>query len=515
MKRAPPDHVEGTADRAAAALIGVGLATKATGFLRVAALTAAVGATATGDAFFTAFLMPEVLYLWFTEGGLTGALVRVFEAHPGSRTRRALFSGLGLVALLLGAGVWVLAPPLVKLVAPGFGGDTQAQAVAYLRAAAPYLPLALGSFVLQAAWNARGRFLPPALGPLAFNLSLLGAAWAAADAGDAGRVLALGLVIGGAAQLACSMAAGRLRTSEGEGGAETSLRPALMEALRVALPTVALVALLQLQFLFERSLLSTSVVGSITRFSTAQKLVNLPLGLVAVPVLTALVPYLTARALADPDGEVRPGLRAGVDALVWTMVPMIGLLASMPLEAMALLFGRGRFGSGDLHLTAELVEVAAPATLALALSMLMVRGYLARGDGRTPALVKGVGTAAAIVLDVWAFPRYGPEALFLVAGLTHLGEALALDLLLPGGSPATALGILSPVLRSLPPVVALVVVSRTTVAALVGAGGLAGLPGLLAGTVTGCMAFGVVAWMVGAPGPVTLRSELRRLRGGL
>jgi putative peptidoglycan lipid II flippase len=510
MKTVPETHVEGTADRAAATLIGVGLATKATGFLRVAALTAAVGATRTGDAFFTAFLMPEVLYLWFTEGGLTGALVRVFEAHPGPRSRRALLVTMGVAALVLGLGVWVLAPPLVRLVAPGFGGDTQQQAVGYLKAAAPYLPLALGSFVLQAAWNARGRFLPPALGPLAFNLSMLGAAWWAATADDAGAVLALGLVVGGGAQLLCSLAAGRFPVQGEE--VEDSLRPALMEATQVALPTVILVGLLQLQFLFERSLLSTSVVGSITRFSTAQKLVNLPLGLVAVPVLTALVPYLTARALADPEGEVRPGLRAGVDALVWLMVPLTGLLASMPLEAMALLFGRGRFGSGDLHLTAELVEVAAPATLALALSMLMVRGYLARGDGRTPALVKGAGTAAVIVLDVWAFPRYGPEALFLVAAVVHLAEALVLEALLPGGSPATALRTISPVLRALPPVAALVVAARTTVAAMVGPGGLAGLPGLVAGTIAGWAAFGAVGWMVGAPGPRRLRDELRRLR---
>lgn len=512
MKRAPEEHVEGTADRAAAALIGVGLATKATGFLRVAALTAAVGATRTGDAFFTAFLMPEVLYLWFTEGGLTGALVRVFEAHPGPRARRALFLAMGAAALVLGAGVWAFAGPLVGVVAPGFGSDTQSQAVGYLRAAAPYLPLALGSFVLQAAWNARGRFLPPALGPLAFNLSLLGAAWLAAEASDAGRVLALGLVVGGGAQLACSLAAGGFPPVED--GELDSLRPALLEALRVALPTVVLVGLLQLQFLFERSLLSTSVVGSITRFSTAQKLVNLPLGLVAVPVLTALVPYLTARALADPDGDVRPGLRAGVDALVWLMVPLTGLLASMPLEAMALLFGRGRFGSGDLHLTAELVEVAAPATLALALSMLMVRGYLARGDGRTPALIKGAGTAAVIVLDVWAFPRYGPEALFLVAAVVHFAEAVALEMLLPGGGPRTAWKTVSPVFRAIPPVLALVVAARTTVAAMVQPGGLAGLPGLVAGTLAGWAAFGAVGWMVGAPGPRTLRDELRRLRSG-
>lgn len=512
MKRAPEDHahVEGTADRAAAALIGVGLATKATGFLRVAALTAAVGATHTGDAFFTAFLMPEVLYLWFTEGGLTGALVRVFEAYPGARTRRALLGVLGVTSLLLGAAVWVLAERLVALVAPGFGAGTQVQAVGYLRAASPYLPLALGSFLLQAAWNARGRFLPPALGPLAFNLSMLGAAWLAADSGDAGRVLAGGLVVGGAAQLVCSLAAGRFPAEDGP--EEASLRPALEEAMRVALPTVVLVGLLQLQFLFERSLLSTSVVGSITRFSTAQKLVNLPLGLVAVPVLTALVPYLTARALADPEGDVRPGLRAGVDALVWLMVPVTGLLASMPLEAMALLFGRGRFGSGDLHLTAELVEVAAPATLALALSMLMVRGYLARGDGRTPALVKGVGTAAVIVLDVWAFPRYGPEALFMVAAAVHLGEAMALEMLLPGGSPWTALGTLAPVARAALPVAALVVATQTSVAALVQPSGLAGLRGLLAGTVAGWAAFAAVGWLVGAPGPGTLRRELRRLR---
>lgn len=514
--RAQGSLPEGNPARAAGVLVMVALATKATGFLRVAAFAGVLGASAQGDAFLTAFLVPEVLYLWFTEGGTTAALVRVLVHHPDPAVARRLAALAGVLGILMGAGLWWGAGGVVDLVAPGFPADTRTLAESYLRLVAVYVPLTLVYFVLQAASNARGRFLAPALGPLFFNLALLAAAALGRRLPQPGEVLCLGVVAGGLIQclgVLLPHALGSRRAPEvAPVTPGATLAAALTEVVTVAVPTAVLVGLMQLQFVFERFLLSRSAVGTITRFATAQKLVNLPLGLVAVTLATALVPYLARRALQRGPEALLPGMRVGLRVLVWVMVPITALTAALSLEAVTLVFGRGRFGSGDLYLTARLVEVAAPATLFMALSLLLVRGFLAAGDGRTPARVKGVAVAGLVLADALTFPLLGPRVLWVNAALAGLFEALVLVAWLPGASWRQTGDLLGPLLRALLPALAgfacvrLLLPEVSSPAGAVGWLPLAGVGG------AGLLAFVAVGWLLGAPSPRALLGELRELR---
>lgn len=517
--------VRGSPEKATGLLFLAALFSKATGFLRVAALAAVLGASPESDALLTAFLVPEVLYLWFTEGGMTAALVRLFVHFPGGRTLARLRTG-GLVAgFLLALALGLGAGPLVSWVAPGFDASTRALALRFLQLVSLYVPVTLLFFVLQAERNSRGVFLGPALGPLAFNLVLLGAAYQARESAHPGHLLAGAIAIGGLIQLLCALPSRPDPPPDSHPEPEPDPEPEPApespdpggdrtpgigrELLQLTLPTAALVGLLQLQMVFERFLLSNSAVGTITRFATARKLVNLPLGLVAVSLATALLPYLAQRAVGRDEAGVREGVVAGVEAIVWTMVPITVLTAALSLEAVNLAFGRGGFTPGDVFLTARMVEVAAPATVPLALSLFLVRGFLAVGDARTPARIRGVTVTLLLVLDFWLFPRFGPRCLFLNAALIGGIECLALFTLLPGAEPGKPWPLVAPLLRSLVPALGLFQVTRLL---LPGDYARATLSQMGFSALGGLLAFAALGALVGAPGPARLFRELRELR---
>ncbi len=497
---------------ATGALFLVGLGAKATGFLRVAAVGLVLGAGVQGDAFLTAFLLPEVLHVWFTEGGLTGALVRVLVLHPGPAAARGLLVA-ALVAGLLGLAMvaWGAAG-LVATLVPGFDPATRSLAAGYLAMAAGYFPLALVYFALQATANAEGRFWAPALGPLLFNVCMLHAA-ARTDPGSAGPMVAA-IVVGGLVQAAVALpsAWSRLRgtgdpAADGDPGESGE---ALREALRLAFPTMLIAGCMQLQFLAERGLLSSLPTGTITRYATAQKLALLPMGLLAVPLATGLMPYLARRVAESGPKAAARGVRSGVLCLVGTMGPATVLLHALAGPIVGMLLGRGELAPLDLQESARLVAVAAPAALGTASGLILARGFLAAGDALTPALAKGVATVLILVLDAALVGELGPSALFAVAGVVGGLEALFLLAWLPGGRRAETQATLVRLARlALPQLAMLAAVlafgPEAAEAATPGARGQA-----LSAAGLGLAAYGLATWVAAAPWPWTLLGWLRR-----
>lgn len=495
---------------AAGTLLAAALLTKVTGFLRVAALAALLGASTAGDAFLTAYLLPEVLYFLFTEGGVCGALVRAMRGPRPAHALGAALVAAGLASLGLVAATLLGAAPAVRVLGPGLDPVTQAQVVGYLHQLSAYVPMILGYFVLHAALNAQGHFLGPALGPLLFNLAVLAAAAAAAP-GDA-QALIHGVLLGGALQLGAALVpAVKLLPRPSLADRHASRTWAQVRGL--ALPTVMLAAAMQLQYVCERALLSTSATGTITRFATTQRLVALPLGLLAVTLVTALMPYLAARADTEGPESLGPAIERALSALVWSMAPVTAGMAALSLPLVSLAFGRGAFAGSNLSLTAELVEVAAPGTVYVAASMLLVRGFLAAGDARTPTLVKVAVTAGVLGTDAALLSRFGARTLFAVSAAFALAETLWLLGRLPGAGLGTVKRAAADMLKAGLASAVLFVAARALAPSLApGAPWSAHLEAIAVGGAAGLGAFALAAWALGAPGPRQHLEALRSLR---
>lgn len=415
--------------RSSLLIAGVTLLTKVTGFLRVAAITGRLGATAATDAFLTAFLVPESIYVFLTEGAITAAFV-----PPFTRARAAgeaffadlLVAALGRVLALAGVLavlVWLFAREISLLVAPGFPTQTTELAAELLALVAFYIPLACGAAVLFGALNARDHFLMPALGPLAFNLAMIASVWFARP--GAVRPLAYGVLAGGLLQLVLQVAV-LVRGGPYRARALLERHPGLGEILALLLPLGFSLGVTQVQILAERVLASGLPAGVITSMNLVQKLVNLPLGMVGIAVAAPLLPALARHRLAGDADAFARALARGLVAVVVLITPLAlaCLFASEPI--VRTLFLRGAYGADRAADAATMLWHYAFGLPAVSVAYLLTGAFLAAGDAMGPALVRAAWLTANVALNYAWLPYMGVAGIPLAWSLMWMGTAAVL-----------------------------------------------------------------------------------------
>ena len=289
------------------------LASRLLGFARDSMIAALLGAGPVADAFLVAFQLVNVVRRLLTEGALNAALVpawlRVREAEGADAA--AAFAGrvLGTVsaALLVAAALLGLLMPLVMTaLAPGFAGQETLQlAVNDARLMLPYLAFAGPATVMMALLNAQGRFALTAFSPLLFNIALIAVMIALMfwrqDASFAAPAIAATVGIAGLLQLLILV--GR----RGGGNTATPLRIAFDAPMRgflgKAIP--GMIASAGPQWLVVAgAIIASSSPSAVSWLYFANRLIELPLGIVGVAMGTVLVPELT-RALRGNDRDRR------------------------------------------------------------------------------------------------------------------------------------------------------------------------------------------------------------------
>lgn len=391
--------------RSSLLVAAVTLATKLTGFLRVTTITARLGATAYTDAFLTAFLVPESLYVFLTEGAITAAFVppftRALSEGPGSfahlvTATLARVTALGAIA---GVALALFAEPITGLIAPRFAHDTSVLTAELLRLIAGYVPLTAAASVAFAACNARGRFLAPALGPLLFNLAIIASVYFSNPRSV--HPLVCGVLLGGLFQLLLQI------RPMGEGipwraRAAVEPHPGLPEIGRLLGPLTFSLGVTQVQILGERMLASGLADGVITSMNLVQKLVNLPLGLVGMAVAAPLMPALARHDAAGDAQRFAGELARALLAAVAAIAPLSAVCLVAPTEVVEVLFKRGAFGAEQVTGAARMLWHYAFGLPAVSVTFLITGAFLAQGVATTPALVRAVLLTANILLN-WAW----------------------------------------------------------------------------------------------------------------
>jgi putative peptidoglycan lipid II flippase len=386
------------------------LASRLLGFVRDAMIAALLGAGPVADAFLVAFQLVNVVRRLLSEGALNAALVpawlRVRDADGA--VAAAAFAGrvLGTVsAALLAAAILIglLMPFVIAALAPGFAGHpTLDFAVNNARLMLPYLAFAGPVTVMMALLNAQGRFTLTAFSPVLFNIALIGVMIALLgwpqDGAHAALVIAATVGIAGFLQLLILV----LRRGD---GIATPLRVAFDGEMRgfigKAIPGMIASAGPQL-LIVAAAIIASSSPSSVSWLYFANRLIELPLGIVGVAMGTVLVPELTRALRGNDHASMAHAESRGLELAVGLALPAtLGLVAlSGPIVRM--LFEHGLFTSADSEGTARALIWLALGLPAHVLVKALSPAFFARDDTHTPlwATLKAiiVAIAAALVL---------------------------------------------------------------------------------------------------------------------
>ena len=411
------------------------LASRLLGFLRDAMIAALLGAGPIADAFLVAFQLVNVVRRLLTEGALNAALVpawlRVRESD--GPIAAAAFAGrvLGTVsaALVLAAAAIALSMPLViAALAPGFAGhDTLRLAVDDARLMLPYLAFAGPATVMMALLNAQGRFALTAFAPLLFNIALIAVMIALmfgqTDAAHAALVIAATVGIAGLVQLLM------LVLRPGGHRVATPLRAGLDAPMRgfLAKAVPGMIAGAGPQWLVVAgAIMASAQPAAVSWLYFANRLIELPLGMVGVAMGTVLVPELTrALRLGDRTTMIHAESR-GLELAVSLALPATLGLIALGEPVVRMLFEHGAFAAADTAATAQALTWLALGLPAHVLVKALSPAFFAREDTLTPLLATLAGVAVAIVLALLLSRWFGAGGIAASIALGAWSSALAL-----------------------------------------------------------------------------------------
>ena len=411
------------------------LASRLLGFARDAMIAALLGTGAVADAFLVAFQLVNVVRRLLTEGALNAALVpawlRVRDAEGGIAA--AAFSGrvLGTIsaALVAAAAVIGLAMPyVITALAPGFAGhDTLELAVSDARLMLPFLAFAGPATVMMALLNAQGRFALTAFSPLTFNIALIVVMIALVVRGEnpAPAALAIAATVGiaGLAQLSI------LVLRPGGRRIATPLRVSFDQEMRgflgKAIPGMIAGSGPQL-LIVAGAILASAQPSAVSWLYFANRLIELPLGMVGVAMGAVLVPELTRALRADDHQTMTHAESRGLELAVGLALPAtLGLIAlSEPI--VRLLFEHGVFAASDTAATAHALIWLALGLPAHVLVKALSPAFFARDDTSTPLRATLTGLAVAIVLAVVLGRLFGAGGIAASIAFGAWSSALAL-----------------------------------------------------------------------------------------
>lgn len=396
------------------------------GFVRDIFIAAALGTGPVADAFFVAFRFPNLFRRLFAEGAFNSAFVPLFakalEGEGDDASRRFGEEALAalLTALLVFVAIAEIAMPLLMLVlAPGFVSDPDKfdLAVFLTRIAFPYLALVSLVAFYSGVLNARGRFAAAAFAPALLNVvfiaSLILVFWLGyADSPAAGTVLAWATLVGGVAQLAVVFFASardhmvfRLRLPR--------LTAAVRRLWSLAVPGILAGGIIQINIVVG-TMIASLAPGAVSYLYYADRIYQLPLGIVGIAIGIVLLPDLSRQLRAGRTDVVDHLQNRSLEFAMALTLPAAVALVVMATPIIAVLFQRASFGPSDTTATAAALAAFAVGLPAFVLVKVFSPGFFAREDTRTPMIFAGISVATNVTLSLILFPFFA-----------HVGIAIA------------------------------------------------------------------------------------------
>ena len=386
---------------------GMTLISRMLGLGREVIIAATLGASDSADAFYAAFRMPNLFRRVFAEGAFSIAFVPLFTKSLADGEAQAKRFGEEALAMLASALfvftliATIAMPVLMLLLAAGFTGEPDKYDLTVLlgRIMFPYLLLISLTALFSAVLNALGRFAVAAGAPILLNLFMISFSLGAVALG--GRIevwLSVGVALSGIAQLALVAGAAK------KAGMKFTLRrpritPDMKRLLLLAAPAALAGGAMQIN-LMVGSIIASFFDGAVAWLTYADRLYQLPLGVVGIAVGIVLMPDLSRRLkLGDRTGATHSLNRSAEFALALTLPASVALML-IPVEVARAVFERGAytaFDAGQTGLATALFAIGLPAFV---LNKTLTPAFFADEDSKTPLRLSlwamGINTVLAL-----------------------------------------------------------------------------------------------------------------------
>jgi putative peptidoglycan lipid II flippase len=368
---------------------------RATGAVRDLAIAAVLGAGPLADAFFVALRLPNHFRSIFAEGAFNAAFMPTYgEALTKEGSDQALaFAGrvmsvmiLIQIVVLAIAEIWT--PQFLELIAPGFERDADVArlTITLTRITFPFLASVVMITVLGAVLNAHGKFAASAGAPVLFNVAVIIALPFAGLLPSPAYAPAIGVLVSGVAQFVLVYVALR-RAGLGFALLAPRLDADVMLFLRRVGPAIIGSGAAQIAVFADTILAASLPYGALSALNYADRLYQLPIGVIGVAMGTVLLPELTRlNARGDEFGAQRSERRAIVWSLAMTL-PFALVFLAVPAEVITIVYRRGAFLASDVARSADTLRAYSLGLIAVVLVRSVVAGFNARGDTRTPMMV--------------------------------------------------------------------------------------------------------------------------------
>ena len=400
-----------------------------------------LGAGPAADAFLVALKLPNMFRRLSAEGALTNAFVPSYAATMEAADDKAarhlageVQTMLVMVLLALVIVFEIMMPTVVTLLAPGFADtpDRFAAAVDLARVTMPYLPMISLVAFWAAIANAHDRFIPGAAMPVLFNICLIGGALLVPLATGLTNVeralpVAWALLAAGSVQLVTMYLVLQRRGQLPDFVMSLRVSPRARQMWRKFIPAAGGALAMQMNLIVDLVLASMLQVGAISWLYYADRVAQLPLGIVGIALGTALLPRLSkAEAAGHPD-SVRSALTEAMELGGFLVVPAVAALLVLALPIVQGLFAHGAFTLADAQMASFALMAYAIGLPGFVLVKILQPAFYAAGQ---PGLVLRISLTMVVINIVGSLLLMGPFGHAGLAMATAVSGLLAAAIML-------------------------------------------------------------------------------------
>ena len=385
---------------------GLTMVSRIAGFAREMLMARVMGASAAADAFFVAFRLPNTFRRLFGEGAFSAGFVPLYAQRlqgPDGEAESKRFSeevlAVFLPTLILFTVVFeIIMGPFVFLIS-GYHGEELALATFLTRITFPYLILISLVSLFSGILNSLARFTAAAFAPALLNLAMLTALILVRDGGAiTATALAIAVTVGGFIQLGLLLAACK------RAGIVLKLRrpritPGVRQFVRVVIPATLGAGVYQISAFIDTFFLTRIGTGAMSYFNYADRLNQLPLGVIGAALGTAILPQISRHVGAGEDRQAARVMSQATELAMLLCLPAALALSVSSYPLISALFQGGEFTPDDAAITAMTLSIVVLGLPAYVLVKVLTPGFYARQDTATPVKTAVFVLLANIVLN--------------------------------------------------------------------------------------------------------------------
>ncbi|OSQ50147.1 murein biosynthesis integral membrane protein MurJ [Thalassospira alkalitolerans] len=409
--------------RSIATVSGFTLLSRLLGFTRDIMIAGMLGAGGMADAFFVAFKFPNLFRRLFGEGAFNAAFVPLLAGDIEKRGMDAArefaaraMSMLVLITAFLVAIIEIIMPWAMHVFAPGFAENPEkfALAVELSRITFPYLALISAVALMSGVLNTLHRYAAAAGAPIILNICLIGAMLGLTPMTETpAHALSWGVALAGVAQFICLVIA-----CKRAGFAIKWQLPRIDDRVKLLgkrmIPGMIGAGVYQLNLLIDTMLASLVADGAVSWLYYADRVHQLPLGVIGIAIGTTLLPTLSRQLQGSDPKTAMYSQNRGIEIALLLTLPSAIALGVMGVPIINVLFERGAFGASETLKTGMALTIFSFGLPASVLVKVLAPGFFAREDTKTPVRIGITAMMINIVLIVALMPTFG-----------HLGIAAA------------------------------------------------------------------------------------------